>query len=154
MLDQLDVADFNALIASNPAAAGYTEANRGRSMQTPLIGCVIALLFSTLVLALIDGAGLRWRRPLKAQAAILLDRCLLNRFELAFQPCEFSSILSITLHEESGWPKQNDGRAGHPGIACPVRILYSGGLGRPPRYALRLEATPSRASGLASAKLS
>ena len=61
-------------------------------MQTPLIGCVIALLLCALVLALANGACF-WRRgALKPQAATLLDRCLLNRFELAFQPCEFSSI--------------------------------------------------------------
>ena len=102
-----------------------------------LIGRVAAPLFGALIL-LTDGACLCWCRSLKADATVLLNRCLLDGFELTLEPGEFSCILSITLHEESGWPKQNDGRAGHPGIACPIRILYSGGLRRPPRYALCL----------------
>jgi hypothetical protein len=60
-------------------------------MPILLIGCVAALLFLSLVPALIDRAGFGLG-VLKTQTIILLNRCLLDGFEFTFQAREFGGV--------------------------------------------------------------
>ena len=114
-----------------------------------LIGRVAAPLFGALIL-LTDGACLCWCRSLKADATVLLNRCLLDGFELTLEPGEFSSILSITLHEESGWPKQN----GWPRRSPRHRVSCSYPVLRRPQTPAAIRALPQpRAVGTTSSDI-
>ena len=71
--------------------------------------------------------------------AFLLDRYLLDCFELAFETRQFSGVLVITTNEKSGGPEDDNSDAGYDRIVRGLLVLHAREVPYASRYALYLE---------------
>jgi len=59
------------------------------------------------------------------QAALLLDRCPLDGFYLAFETCQLGRGLVVTAHQERSRPEHNDSDTSYERIARSLLVLHT-----------------------------
>src|SRR5262245_52066174 len=74
------------------------------------------------------GIPARGHRPLELDAAVLLDRCLFQRLQLALQAGEFPRLLIVAVDQEQRRPEHDETDGDHPRVGAGLLILDAGDL--------------------------